>query len=213
MRSYRSYKGVKSKSAARKIGTVVLVLVIIGLLIFAGSLSAVLLGAKTEIVGEPEIMILLGCQVMPSGSPSILLRDRLDTALDYFEQNPELIIIVTGSKGGNEPRTEAECMAEYLISHGVNFEQVIQENQACNTWENLIYSTEIITENGYSEKDVVIVSNGFHLTRARMLWNRVGGTEGELSTIAAPSSHFPSSVYMHIREPLALLKSFILDRR
>ena len=55
-----------------------------------------------------------------------------------------------------------------------------------------------------------MVSNGFHLTRARMLAGRFG--YGEISTLAAPSSHLPSRLYMYIREPLALVKSFLLDR-
>ena len=43
-----------------------------------------------------------------------------------------------------------------------------------------------------------------------MLAGRFG--YGEISTLAAPSSHLPSRLYMYIREPLALVKSFLLDR-
>ena len=57
---------------------------------------------------------------------------------------------------------------------------------------------------------VMIVSNGFHLTRARMLAGRAGFEN--ISTLAAPSSHVPSRLKMYIREPLALVKSFVLDR-
>ena len=54
------------------------------------------------------------------------------------------------------------------------------------------------------------MSNGFHLTRARMLAQRAGF--GEVSTLAAPSSDLPARLYMYVREPLALVKSFLLDR-
>ena len=57
---------------------------------------------------------------------------------------------------------------------------------------------------------VVVVSNGFHLTRARMLAERAG--YDSVSTLAAPSSHLPSRLHMYVREPLALVKSFFLDR-
>ena len=56
----------------------------------------------------------------------------------------------------------------------------------------------------------VVVSNGFHLTRARMLAERAG--YDSVSTLAAPSSHLPSRLHMYVREPLALVKSFFLDR-
>ena len=59
---------------------------------------------------------------------------------------------------------------------------------------------------------VVLVSSGFHLTRARMLWERASGGAGELSTLAAPCTHVPSRLKMYIREPFALVKSFLFDR-
>ena len=61
-----------------------------------------------------------------------------------------------------------------------------------------------------AEDGVLIVSNGFHLSRARMLAERFG--YGNVSTLAAPSSHVPSRISMFFREPLALVKSFLLDR-
>ena len=57
-----------------------------------------------------------------------------------------------------------------------------------------------------------MVSNGFHLTRTRILWERVFGTDDNLNTLAAPSSHVPSRLKMYVREPLALIKSFVFDR-
>ena len=55
-----------------------------------------------------------------------------------------------------------------------------------------------------------VVEKGFHLTRARMLAQRCGFDE--VSTLAAPESHLPSRLKMYLREPLALVKSFMVDR-
>ena len=57
---------------------------------------------------------------------------------------------------------------------------------------------------------MIIVSNGFHLTRAKMLAGRIGYEN--VSVLAAPSSHTPTRLKMYIREPLALVKSFVFDR-
>ena len=91
-------------------------------------------------------------------------------------------------------------------------EQIRLEDQSSNTMENLVFSRELLAREGIEveETDVLVVSNGFHLTRARMLAGRF--RYGEISTLAAPSSHLPSRLYMYIREPLALVKSFLLDR-
>ena len=104
-------------------------------------------------------------------------------------------------------------MYDYLTGHGVEPERIWQEDQSHNTWQNVRYTLALLEEEGESaESGVVLVSNGFHLTRARMLWERASGGAGELSTLAAPCTHVPSRLKMYIREPFALVKSFLFDR-
>ena len=191
---------------------VLLALVLVGFLFFAGLFGAVMYGAYDHVSGNPQVMIILGCRVMPGGEPSILLQDRLDTALSYLEDHPEMTVVVSGGQGDNEPTSEAACMADYLEEHGVDSSQILLENESSNTKENLIYSKELLAEQGVDaeEEGVLVVSNGFHLTRSRMLAERFG--YGSVSTLAAPTSHIPSRIQMYIREPLALVKSFLLDR-
>ena len=54
--------------------------------------------------GEPDLdyVIVLGAQVRESG-PSKALRYRLDRTIDYLEENPDTICIVSGGQGHNEP--------------------------------------------------------------------------------------------------------------
>ena len=169
-------------------------------------------GAYDHVSGDPQVMIILGCRVMPGGEPSILLQDRLDTALDYLDDHPDITVVVSGGQGSNEPTSEAACMADYLEEHGVDADQILLEDESSNTKENLIYSRELLEEQGVDvgEEGVLVVSNGFHLTRSRMLAERFG--YGHVSTLAAPTSHVPSRIQMYIREPLALVKSFFLDK-
>ena len=191
---------------------VLLVLVLAGVLAFGGLLSAVLYGSYDHISGQPQTMLILGCQVHPWG-PSILLQDRLDEALDYLEDRPDMTIIVSGGKGSDEHASEAQVMRDYLVEHGIKPERVLMEDQSHNTYQNIVCSHKLMQDEGIDPKQgVLVVSNGFHLTRARMLWQRVTGQGEHLSTLAAPSSHAPSRLWMYIREPLALVKSFLLDR-
>lgn len=189
-----------------------LVLLLVGILSFGMLFGAVLSGSYDQIKGTPRIMVILGCQVKPWG-PSILLQDRLDKALEYLEENPDLIVVVSGGQGADEPVSEAQAMEEYLVEHGVPEGQIVLEDQSYNTMQNLTKSVMLLEKLGYDgQEDVVVVSNGFHLTRVRMLWARVCGGDDNLSTLAAPSSHVASRLKMYIREPLALVKSFIFDR-
>ena len=103
-------------------------------------------------------------------------------------------------------------MADYLIQAGYSDAYIYLEDNSHNTAENLGYSLEVLEALSLdpAEDEILIVSNGFHLTRARMLAERVGYEH--VSTLAAPSSHLPSRISMFFREPLALVKSFLFDR-
>ena len=185
--------------------------VLAALLSFAVLLGVVLTGARDHIVGKPQVMVILGCKV-ESWGPSILLQDRLDKALDYLEDHPDLTIVVSGGQGNDEHQSEAQCMYDYLTDHGVDGGQILMEDQSHNTWENICFTQELLQAEGVDTSEMLVVSNGFHLARVRMLWDRAWEGEYTLSTLAAPSSHIPSRLKMYIREPLALVKSYLFDR-
>lgn len=187
-----------------------LALVLAGALVFGAIEGQIMSGARDDVRSDPEAMVILGCQLHEWG-PSLMLRDRLDKALDYLEDHPYVTVVVSGGQGENEPATEAQGMADYLEEHGIPRENIILEPQSHNTYQNLAYSAKRLEAAGYDIKDgVIIVSNGFHLTRAKMLAGRVGYEN--VSTLAAPSSHIPTRLKMYVREPLALVKSFVFDR-
>ena len=187
-----------------------MVLLLLGAAGFGALFGAVMWGSHDYVEGEPDVMVVLGCQVMPSG-PSILLQDRLDTAAAYLKEHPELPVIVSGGQGSNEPTTEAQAMAEELMAYGIKQERIYLEDKSHNTAENLAFSYQLWRDKQPNAGNcVLVVSNGFHLTRARMLAQRAGFDP--VYTLAAPSSHLPTRLKMYIREPLALVKSFLLDQ-
>ena len=201
-----SYKGNRFTTWVK----VLLALIGAGILAFALLLGAVLYGAYDHISDDPQVMIVLGCQVRQDG-PSVLLRDRLDEALSYLKDHPDMTVVVSGGQGPDEPTTEAQAMADYLVANGVEEENILLEDDSHNTTQNFQYSRDLLEEEKIDcSGGVLVVSNGFHLTRARMLAERAGFDN--VSTLAAPASHLPSRLYMYVREPLALVKSFVFDR-
>ena len=206
--AYRPYGGKKPHPLLR----IVIGLIGLGLICFAILAAIVQAGERTDIQGTPRAMIILGCKVEESG-PSQLLKDRLDTALDYLNGlDSPIPVIVSGGQGLDEPVSEAASMADYLIEAGYSDAYIYLEDNSHNTAENLGYSLELLEALSLdpAEDEILIVSNGFHLTRARMLAERFGYEH--VSTLAAPSSHLPSRISMFFREPLALVKSFLFDR-
>ena len=132
---YRPYEGRKKP--------LWLLAVLAGALAFALGfvvlLGIVLTGAHDQIVGEPKVMVILGCKA-ESWGPSILLQDRLDKALDYLEDHPDLTVVVSGGQGDDEHQSEAQCMYDYLTDHGVDADQILLEDQSHNTWENIRFT-------------------------------------------------------------------------
>ena len=207
MKSYKGRRWMKSKWVKAFIA-----LILVGVLVFGALLGAVLHGSYDHVEGEPNIMVILGCQVKPWG-PSVLLQDRINKAADYLQSHPNVMVVASGGQGADEPMTEARAIYDALVERGISGERILLEEQSINTIQNLRYSMALLEQVGHDvDQDIVVVSNGFHLTRVRMLWARIHGNDDNLSTLAAPSSHVPSRYKMYIREPIALVKSFILDR-
>ena len=80
--------------------------------------------------------------------------------------------IVSGGNPHIDGRTEAEFMAAFLRSEGVDPSHIFLENRARYTEQNLVFSAGIINAlraKGNSIRRVGIVTAGFHIPRARIL--------------------------------------------
>lgn len=70
-------------------------------------------------------------------------------------------------------RTEAEFLASVLIKNGVPGEDVIKEERATNTYENAIYSKELLREMKFRIKSAIICPQAFHARRALMTYSHL----------------------------------------
>ncbi len=148
----------------------------IGILLFTFVLGCIIREAHLQPESGADYMIVLGARVKGSRI-SPLLRYRLDKALDYLSENKDTMVVVSGGKGAGEDLSEAEAMQDYLVKHGIASDRILQEDASANTDQNIRNSIQIIQEqegirqsSDYGEqKHLVLVSNGFHLFRAKRL--------------------------------------------
>ena len=100
-------------------------------------------------------------------------------------------------------------MKRFLIKHGVAEDQIIKEEKSTNTLENMKFTTEILKKLEKSENiEVTIVTNNFHMFRAKFLAKRQG-----LKVYGYPAPLHPMLVpTCFVREYLAVINSFIFDR-
>lgn len=186
-----------------KIKTIFHGLVIVGVIVLVTLCG--MIATEFTAVGNQNLdyIIVLGAQVRKDG-PSVALRYRLDAAIDYLNENPSTVCIVSGGQGANEPFSEAEGMSEYLVKNGIEKNRILLEDKSTNTVENIRYSKELM-ELSYS--NVGIVTNNFHMFRAVRI-AKAQGLKG-VSGIAADSSilYLPNNV---LRECGGILKDWIM---
>lgn len=166
-------------------------------------------GSSTSTLSS-DAMIVLGAGVN-GRTPSLSLRTRLDAALDYLETHPDIPVVLTGGQGFGEEITEAQCMYDWLTAHGVHEEQLLLEEQAKNTVENFAFSYPLLKEQGVDpEMDcVAVVTNDFHIARARLLARKKGYHTVQGVPAKLPWIHLTVNYYL--RESFAVIKSAIFD--
>lgn len=153
----------RSKGFARFI--ILAVAFFASLVLILGTIAtANMIVACNKTPSKDATVVVLGCRVYGERA-SLMLRERLDAAVEYLEENPEAKCVVSGGQGPGENISEAECMYRYLINKGIDSNRIYKEDQSTSTEENLGFSMEVIMKNELNT-EVAIVSNEFHLYRA-----------------------------------------------
>ncbi len=127
-------------------------------------------------IGAFDAIVVLGAGLIDGRVPP-LLGSRLDRAVALFSARraigDDCVLIPTGGRGSDEPRSEGEAMAGYLRDAGVPADRVIPETEAVNTEQNLLLSRNIADAHHPGSR-VLIVTSEYHVLRAAMLARRVG---------------------------------------
>ena len=161
--------------------------------------------------GEPketcDYVVVLGAKVRETG-PSVSLWDRIYGARDYLEAHPDVIAIVSGGQGPEEPMTEAQAMRDALVELGIDENRVWMEGKATSTWENLNFSLNLIEEKtGARPEKIGIVSSEYHLFRASLFADACGV---DSVLIPAQTSRLSQKVNHFMREVAGIWHYLIL---
>lgn len=157
---------------------------------------------------RPDYLMVLGAGLRGSKISTSLLY-RLETAVEYNRLYPDVKIIVSGGQGPDEDISEAKAMKDYLVSQGIDESLIISEDKSTNTYENFLFTKKILEdETGEEDFTITVISNNFHMYRAKYLGEQVGF---ECLGYPAPS-HVASSFIFHTREFFGVIKAYIFKR-
>ena len=166
-------------------------------------ITGCIIGAAARGTDDPasEYLVVLGAGVNGT-TPSRSLRERLDAALNYLNNHPDAVAIVSGGQGNGEDISEAACMYIYLTGKGIDPDRVWMEDQATSTIENLKFSLELIeARTGNSPKKLAIVSSEYHLYRANLFASQLT-ISAEL--VPAKTEVIPLRLNYYLREVFAV---------
>jgi uncharacterized SAM-binding protein YcdF (DUF218 family) len=144
-----------------------------------------------------DYAIVLGAAI---NSPA--LRHRVSTAAELAAKNQVDNIIFTGGKTSEPDITEAHWMYKYYSKNFASNTVLIEEGNAQNTWENLEFSSHLLSPTTTS---IVIVSDSYHLLRALLISKSLGLP---LTHVQSPDNTYyrgGKMLYYYGREALAII--------
>ena len=167
---------LKKKDAPRVWSRILIGLTAASMAVIFGAMGYIAVQGRDSSMQEadvPDFIVVLGAQVQGDG-PSLTLKKRLDRTLEFLQEHPDKTVIVSGGQGADEVHTEASVMAQYLLARGAQPAQVIEEDQASNTRENLLFSAALAEARGIDTSRVLIVTSDFHMCRAKYIARTLG---------------------------------------
>lgn len=147
--------------------------------VFTASLFAMLLlyawvHARYPSKGEAAAVVVLGARTI-NGKVTPLLRGRLDKGMDLhqLQPSPRPFMVPTGGQGHDEEEPEGVSMARYLREQGIADEQILVEDRARDTFENLEFSDALVRAQR-PDGQLWLVTSDYHALRAAMASRKLG---------------------------------------
>lgn len=156
-----------------------------------------------------QAIIVLGA-AQYNGTPSAILRARLDHAYDLYARRLAPVMVVTGGKQPGDVYTEATASADYLIGRGVPDDKILREVDGKNSWESLAAASDFLRDRGIHR--VLLVSDPFHSYRIEAIASELGLDGHTSPTRTSPITGLSRTRHM-LRETAAVAVGRIVGYR
>ncbi len=119
-------------------------------------------------VPADRVAIVFGAGLRYDGTPTAILQDRVQTAVQLYEKGKVSKILMSGDNSFvdyNEP----EAMRQYALSLGVPDEDIVLDYAGRRTYDTCYRASAI-----FQVQSAILVTQSFHLPRALFLCNSFG---------------------------------------
>lgn len=165
-------------------------LVATGLLAVVVPNAIVLLGTRGDTTDRPDqapraqTAIVLGAQVLPDGTMSAMLADRVSTGARLYLEGKVDKVIASGDHG-TRGYDEVNAMRRGLLDAGVPERDIFTDHAGFDTWSSMVRAQKV-----FGVQSALVVTQDFHLPRAVWLGRRAGlEVHGVASDLRAYGRH------------------------
>lgn len=139
---------------------VLLVAVVVGVDRYVAIKGRKAIGTLDDLRRPVDAIIVPGAQVLENYYPSVMLRDRLDGAIELYRAGIAPRILVTGDHR-EDNYNEVGVMRRYLTEHGVPDEAIFMDHFGLDTYDSVVRAHLV-----FQIETAVIATQRFHLERA-----------------------------------------------
>lgn len=131
---------------------------------------------EVQVNGRPIVVLGGMAESLPELDRPVFFKagDRLMGAMKLMKASENSTLVLSGgSLYGPAIASESRHIKAFLTNLGLFPERIVTEPQSTNTAQNARYCSDIFQQNNWA-KDIILVSSGYHLHRARMCFEKQG---------------------------------------
>lgn len=149
---------------------------------------------------KADAILVLGASAYADGTPSDILADRLEVAVDLYDAGAAPAIIVSGDNRDSH-YNESDAMKDYCVQLGVPENDVYVDHAGYDTYAS-VYRAKYV----YGAESLIIVTQAYHLYRALAIADGLGM---HALGVAADKGSYDNQVMYSAREAIARTKDMI----
>ena len=158
------------------VALLLLSVLLIDLLVIFGAGKITEGNGEYSITKKYDAIVVLGAGLRPDGTPSNMLEDRLKGAIELYKKGVAPKIIVSGDCSG-EHYDEVSAMKKFCVDNGVPEADVLRDDKGFSTYETM---DNVVRGMGY--KNIIVVTQKYHIYRSVYLARRMGADADGFST-------------------------------
>lgn len=166
-----------------------------------GSASGSIVSADEAAAYDADAIVVLGASVLPDGTPSLILKDRVENAVELYEAGAARKIIMSGDNSTLD-YNEVRSMKEYAMELGVPSEDIFCDHAGFSTYESMHRAKSV-----FGAQRIIVSTQEYHLYRALWSAHALG-----LEAVGVPADRhsFAQQLLFDLREIPARTKDFFV---